>query len=187
MINEKNTSVGDRIRIARELKGLTQKQLSIMTGTSTAGVCRWESNERELKLSNIVALCEALEVTPNLLIFGQKEPQPSKDDCLKASYEVIGRYEDEIKDLKAKLDTVVETRNNRIDDLDDRLNTISQTVANLMYAVGKISLEKDQEHDFRITCSTETLLCNDCDWKLEEPNGCGNPNACRDFSEFKPK
>jgi transcriptional regulator with XRE-family HTH domain len=56
---------GARLRELREGKGLTQTQLAELAGVSFRGVAQWEQGVREPGWSSILALCQALDVTPD--------------------------------------------------------------------------------------------------------------------------
>lgn len=66
--------IGIRLKAARESKGLSQTDLHKLTGLSRTVLinyeaCRHIPGARELRL-----LCDALEVSPNQLIYGTEEP-----------------------------------------------------------------------------------------------------------------
>lgn len=66
--------IGIRLKAAREGKGLSQTDLHKLTGLSRTVLinyeaCRHIPGTRELRL-----LCDALEVSPNQLIYGTEEP-----------------------------------------------------------------------------------------------------------------
>jgi len=51
-----------RLRELREQAGLTQKQLGTKAGLSERAIAQWERGVREPGWSNILALCQALDV-----------------------------------------------------------------------------------------------------------------------------
>ena len=63
-----NLSTGDRLRMARRSKGLTQSQLSEKTGISRASIMRYENNERESPFSKMEEIAKALGVDVNDLM-----------------------------------------------------------------------------------------------------------------------
>lgn len=68
-------TVGERIKEAREKRGLSQSLLGELVGVSRSSVNQWESgNTKNLKLSNIAAVKDALGVSFDYLITGS-EPQ----------------------------------------------------------------------------------------------------------------
>ena len=70
-LNSKNVqllNLGDKIKYYRNLKKLTQKQLSGMTGISEIAIRKYESNQRKPKIENIIKIAIALEIPSNLLV-----------------------------------------------------------------------------------------------------------------------
>lgn len=62
---EKNkTFIGDKLRLARLLKGITQQQLGSLVSTTRQYIHQLESGSRQPAEDVLLALCEALSVTP---------------------------------------------------------------------------------------------------------------------------
>lgn len=72
-------TMGDRIRILREARKLTQPQLAEMCGVTKGAVSQWESGSTaNVKLITFMRLCEALVTDPQYLIWGaERAPTPS--------------------------------------------------------------------------------------------------------------
>ena len=68
--------IHDRIKHAREEKGWSQQQLADKVGVSRVAVTKWESGQTaNLKLANLIRLCELFKIEPTELITGkQREP-----------------------------------------------------------------------------------------------------------------
>ena len=62
------TRLGKRVRQQRLLNKLTQEQLAEKAGISCAFVGHIERGEKKASIETIVALCNALEVTPTVLL-----------------------------------------------------------------------------------------------------------------------
>jgi len=72
-------SVGERIRAARKAKGVTQKQLSEILGTTQGTVNQWEKGKRNPKLNpTLRKIAKALDVE----VFSLYEPLPGRLDNL---------------------------------------------------------------------------------------------------------
>ncbi|WP_422446022.1 helix-turn-helix domain-containing protein [Thermoanaerobacterium sp. DL9XJH110] len=69
-------SIGDKIRRLREQKGLTQKQLAELIGTTEASLSRYENNLREPKAEIISRLANALGVSADYLLGKSEEDKP---------------------------------------------------------------------------------------------------------------
>ena len=67
--------IGNNLKEARKFKGLTQKEVAQLLRMSQQQYSRFENGVFELNYSQILALCELLEVTPNEL-FNVKKDTP---------------------------------------------------------------------------------------------------------------
>ncbi|HTY01391.1 MAG TPA: S24 family peptidase [Bacteroidota bacterium] len=76
------TSIGDRLREARENKGTDQIALAGKVGVATRTLQRWEKGEQTPDGLAITALAKATGVQPNWLLTGEGEmyPVPSRPD-----------------------------------------------------------------------------------------------------------
>lgn len=59
---------GEHLKSIRQQKGLTQKQLAILVGSSERGIQNYEINARKPNFDIIIALADALEVTTDYLL-----------------------------------------------------------------------------------------------------------------------
>ena len=59
---------GARIKAAREAANLTQEQLGEKIGVTGVTIMRYEKNQREPRLKQLVAIVDALEVSPGYLM-----------------------------------------------------------------------------------------------------------------------
>ncbi len=96
--------VGNKIREAREEKGLTQKELGETLGYSPMGISHFEKGIREIKMSDIKKLAEYLG--KNLLYFLPTDKKPETtffrsdgevDTEKQASLEKFNKYIEKIK------------------------------------------------------------------------------------------
>ena len=60
-------SVGERIKQARKLKGLTQKQVADIFHMTQQQYSRFENGVFELNYQQIIDICKLLDTTPNEL------------------------------------------------------------------------------------------------------------------------
>ena len=60
-------SVGERIKQARKLKGLTQKQVAAVFHMTQQQYSRFENGVFELNYQQIIDICKLLDTTPNEL------------------------------------------------------------------------------------------------------------------------
>lgn len=74
-------TVGDRIRSAREAKGMTQLELAKKIGYTTTGAMSLiESGKRDLALDKVREIAKVLDVTPNWLMGWADSPVLIKTD-----------------------------------------------------------------------------------------------------------
>lgn len=64
------STIGSRIRHARELKQLSQGELATKTGVSKGTISMSERDITELTTSNLVAICKALGVSAEYILLG---------------------------------------------------------------------------------------------------------------------
>lgn len=61
---------GENVRAARKAKGWTQEELAHESGLTPVQVSRIERGVREIRLTTLVRLLTALDVSPNKLLSG---------------------------------------------------------------------------------------------------------------------
>lgn len=61
-------TIGNRITIALEMRGMTQKELANKTRLTEVTISRYVNNQRMPKASHIVTLCKALCVSADWLL-----------------------------------------------------------------------------------------------------------------------
>ena len=60
--------VGNNIKWARELAGLTQEQLAEIIGVSRTAVVRWESGETYPSIDHLIELTKVLKVSADFIL-----------------------------------------------------------------------------------------------------------------------
>ena len=78
-ILDKYPSVGSRIIAARELKGLSQSDLSRRLHTAQQNISRYESGRNDPKASILRDFCVLLNISPSYLLGLSDDPRPSED------------------------------------------------------------------------------------------------------------
>lgn len=66
--------IGIRLKAAREAKGMSQSDLHTKTGLSRTVLINYEAGRHKPGTRELRLLCDALEVSPNHLIYGTEEP-----------------------------------------------------------------------------------------------------------------
>lgn len=62
--------IGQKIKVIREKKRITQKDLAETLGVSRQAVCMWESGKRELRIATLDRIANALSVPISTIIGG---------------------------------------------------------------------------------------------------------------------
>ncbi|MBQ7873819.1 MAG: helix-turn-helix transcriptional regulator [Oscillospiraceae bacterium] len=65
----------ERLTAARKAKGFSQEDLAAKLDISRQAVSKWENGTAQPEMSNIIKLCEALEITPNELFGYESVPE----------------------------------------------------------------------------------------------------------------
>lgn len=76
-------TMGQRITVLREARGLSVQELAHVIGVTRALVWQWEQDMvKGIRPENFLRLCAALQTTPEYLVWGpdRKPAQPSPDD-----------------------------------------------------------------------------------------------------------
>jgi transcriptional regulator with XRE-family HTH domain len=72
-VAESQEDIGDRIRIAREARGMKQKDLATRLGVEQSHVWKWENNKRVPRMQTLATICDMLDVTLDYVIRGITE------------------------------------------------------------------------------------------------------------------
>jgi transcriptional regulator with XRE-family HTH domain len=124
---EEFQTIGQRIRVARKARGLTQEELGAAIDAAKASIARWESTSRNPGGPTLVALSKALKVPLEWLVAGQGAPPETTE-------EKLARL---VKDRKVRLRQILESQ----PDLEDFAERCSVNVLYLKQA--KIENEYD--------------------------------------------
>lgn len=71
--------IGIRLKAAREAKGISQSDLHAKTGLSRTVLINYEAGRHKPGTRELRLLCDALEVSPNYLIYGTEETRHKSD------------------------------------------------------------------------------------------------------------
>jgi transcriptional regulator with XRE-family HTH domain len=81
-------ALGDRIRDARKIKGLTQRQLAHLIGAKHNSISDWENNKNKPDPDTIELLMRALEIDANTLL-GFDNKENIKSDAKELADEIL--------------------------------------------------------------------------------------------------
>lgn len=83
---------GEKIKEARKIKGLTQKQLATKIGAKHNSVSDWENNKNKPDPDTIEFLCGVLEITPNYLLTAESDDFSSTEKSVIKKYRNLDDY-----------------------------------------------------------------------------------------------
>lgn len=107
------STLGERIKAARENRGLNQADLARLCGVKTAtAISNWETDSSKPDVDKLVMLCIALDVSPEMLLDyypEESEQLPPEAKVVANDYLVLdesgrSRIREEIKKQKALMD-----------------------------------------------------------------------------------
>lgn len=93
-------AIGDKIKIAREKRDMTQEQVAKICGTTKQTIFKYENNiVTNIPYEKILLICEALDVTPSYLFGWEEKEQPTRagelSEAKQAMYDFIDTLSDE--------------------------------------------------------------------------------------------
>ena len=99
-MNKKKEAVeifGERLKVAREMRGLNQRQLGERLGVPPSSIAHFEGGRRKPSFDNLHRLAGALEVTTDFLLGLAEEPLmvPATDPLMK-DLSKLGKAEREL-------------------------------------------------------------------------------------------
>ena len=90
-------SLGQHIRAARESAGFTQENLAEAVGVSRTAVARWESDDIEPRLQNLISIADLLRVSTDSLLGIDSRKSYSVSDLSGEAIYALERFIAEIK------------------------------------------------------------------------------------------
>ena len=115
-------SFGEKIKLARKSKKLTQKQLAEKIGAAHNSISDWENNTNKPDPNTIELLCGVLEITPNYLL------AVSSEDFTPAEKLLIKQYRELDTHGKEMVDFTLNKEHER--SIKDNCKTIEATIYN---------------------------------------------------------
>ena len=101
-----NVNFPQRLAERRKLHSLTQQQLADRIGMHVVQLRRYEAGTSQPTLDVICNLATALQVSADMLLFGQDERGP--DDDLRLQFEAVSRFdEDEKRVVRSLLEGMI--------------------------------------------------------------------------------
>lgn len=105
----------DRLREAREAKGLTQQELANIVGVSKSAIANYETGVSAAKEQVLIKLFSALDVTPNYLWQDEMEDVKSSFVCSYHERVIIQKYRDLDDHGKRMVDIVIKEETERME------------------------------------------------------------------------
>jgi len=97
--------LGQKLRTARKLRKMNQKQLAELINVSKSSISEWESGKHQPSTKQIRALCEALQIDPNWLL-GEEQSRLIRETS--SDYFVLDDGEILPIEAKKELDSFIE-------------------------------------------------------------------------------
>lgn len=114
-------SFGEKIKIARKTKGLTQKQLALKINAAHNSISDWENDKNKPDPDTIELLCGVLEITPNYLLATSSDEFSPKDKLL------VRRYNNLDPIGQSHVDAVLQWESDRIKQIEQAASTPAAT------------------------------------------------------------
>ena len=85
-------SVIKRLKTIREGKGLSQLELSLISGVSQTAISQMETGKKSPTLATILRLCDALDVSPQSVIVISSDDDKQRESDKKTVIEIISKW-----------------------------------------------------------------------------------------------
>lgn len=100
--------IGNFIAQCRKEKNMTQRQLADKLGVSDKTVSKWETGKGIPDAGCMVPLCEALGISVNELLTGEKIPEDEYQEKAEQTMVALAEMKSEVEDVKRKVISVDE-------------------------------------------------------------------------------
>lgn len=122
-------SFGEKIKSARKLKKLTQKQLAKEIGAAHNSVSDWENDKNKPDPDTIELLCGVLEISPNYLLASSSDDFSPSEKLLIKKYRSLDQHGQEtvqiVLDRELQRTKIVQQQTERIAELETKANNTS--------------------------------------------------------------
>lgn len=71
-------TIGEAVKTVRLAKGMTQKQLAELSGTTDISVSRWENGQRDMQVETLMRIADGLGVKASELVGMTQEDTHAK-------------------------------------------------------------------------------------------------------------
>jgi repressor LexA len=117
---------GERIKEARKIQCLTQKQLANLIGAKHNSISDWENNKNRPDPDTIELLCGVLKITPNYLLSSSEDDFSPKEKRIIKKYRFITEHSPE---GAATVDTVLNREYSIVEQLKEQKERIEELEA----------------------------------------------------------
>lgn len=108
-------TLGERIRSARKLKRMTQKELASKIGAAHNSVSDWENNKNKPDPDTIELICGVLDITPNYILGSSEDALSPSEKALINKYRALDSHG------KEAVDTILQLEYDRVTAANDYL------------------------------------------------------------------
>lgn len=108
-------TLGERIRSARKLKRMTQRELASKIGAAHNSVSDWENNKNKPDPDTIELICGILDITPNYILGSSEDALSPSEKALINKYRALDSHG------KEAVDTILQLEYDRVTAANDYL------------------------------------------------------------------
>ena len=108
-------TLGERIRSARKLKRMTQRELASKIGAAHNSVSDWENNKNKPDPDTIELICGVLDITPNYILGSSEDALSPSEKALINKYRALDSHG------KEAVDTILQLEYDRVTAANDYL------------------------------------------------------------------
>lgn len=112
-------TLGERIRSARKLKRMTQRELASKIGAAHNSVSDWENNKNKPDPDTIELICGILDITPNYILGSSEDALSPSEKALINKYRALDSHG------KEAVDTILQLEYDRVTAANDYLYTLA--------------------------------------------------------------
>lgn len=103
-------TLGERMRIAREKRGMTQRELAREVGVSSQAISLIENGtSKGLRPENLIAVCDALRIRPRWLAIGKGPMQDDYEELSPDALVIAHNWAALSPEQRAAVDALVQT------------------------------------------------------------------------------
>lgn len=117
--------IGERIKERRKEMYYTQSSLAEKTGLTSQTIASAEHGSKELRMANLVSICQALEVSADYLLFGRSAPL-DQYLCMEKASRLPQEQRRHLENIINSFIAAMEAANREEEDTDDSIHLMTE-------------------------------------------------------------